>query len=139
MDLAGIPDSWRYLENASPQMLQSFELSRLNFAANLRKQVESLISQYLEEALSAMLARCLLDLQNSAETPANQRTTPAVRSLAAPSQLLYRATLLIPPTSRFSAKNAPYPRALPSECIPSRNPLAAENVPQRTAAGSFPG
>jgi hypothetical protein len=41
--------------------LQSFELSRLNHAANLRKQVDNLLTQWLDETAAALLARFLLE------------------------------------------------------------------------------
>jgi len=43
---------WEYLRNASVRSLESYELTRLSHAANLRKEIES---------ASAMLARWLLE------------------------------------------------------------------------------
>lgn len=54
-----VPASWLYLQNASEQTLQAFELSRLNLASCLRKQIETLVIQYLDEVAAAMLARHL--------------------------------------------------------------------------------
>lgn len=51
---------WDYLREASTPSLRSFELSRLNHAANLRKEIGALIDQWLEETASALLARCML-------------------------------------------------------------------------------
>jgi hypothetical protein len=56
-----IKPAWEYLRDASKITLQSFELSRLNHAANLRKQVDNLLSQWLDETAAALLARFLLD------------------------------------------------------------------------------
>lgn len=59
MATSRVPASWLYLQNASEQTLQAFELSRLNLASCLRKQIETLIIQYLDEVAAAMLARHL--------------------------------------------------------------------------------
>jgi hypothetical protein len=52
---------WNYLKQASLPALQSFELSRLNHAANIRKELEVLLDEYLEECSAAMVARYLLN------------------------------------------------------------------------------
>lgn len=52
---------WNYLCEASVTSLQSYELSRLNHAANLRKQIGALLEQWVEENTSALLARWLLE------------------------------------------------------------------------------
>lgn len=54
-----------YLRQASPASLQSFELSRLNHAANLRREIGALIDQWIQESSEAMLARWMLDQHNS--------------------------------------------------------------------------
>ncbi len=50
---------WEYLRQASEPSLQSFELSRLNHAANLRKEISALLDQWLEETACALVARWL--------------------------------------------------------------------------------
>lgn len=52
---------WEFLVSASPFALQSYELSRLNHAANLRKEIAHLLDQWLEENACAMLARWLIE------------------------------------------------------------------------------
>ncbi len=52
---------WEFLLTASRNTLQSYELSRLAHAANLRKELSALLDQYLEENTAAMLARWLMD------------------------------------------------------------------------------
>ena len=52
---------WEFLLSASRNSLQSFELSRLSHAANLRKEIVALLDQWLEENAAAMLARWLLE------------------------------------------------------------------------------
>jgi len=52
---------WEFLLSASRNSLQSYELTRLNHAANLRKEIGALLDQWLEENASAMLARWLME------------------------------------------------------------------------------
>lgn len=51
---------WEFLLSASRNSLQSFELSRLAHAANLRKEIAALLDQWMEENAAAMLARLLV-------------------------------------------------------------------------------
>lgn len=51
-----IAPPWEYLRNASQPSLQSFELSRLNHAADIRKEIDSLLDQWLEETAAARAA-----------------------------------------------------------------------------------
>jgi hypothetical protein len=50
-----------YLSSASRTSLESFELSRLNHAANLRREIAALIDEWIEETAEAMLARWMLE------------------------------------------------------------------------------
>jgi len=59
-----------YLRSASDSSLQSFELARLNHAANLRREIAVLIDQWLEETAEAMLARWMLEHHGSLREPA---------------------------------------------------------------------
>lgn len=52
---------WEYLRTASMNTLQTFELNRLNHAANIRKELMIMVDQWLEESVCAMVARWLLD------------------------------------------------------------------------------
>jgi hypothetical protein len=78
-----IKPAWEYLREASLPTLQSFELSRLNHASNLRKEIDGLLTQWLDETAAALLARFLLD--QAARSP--HRTQPRQRRslLAEPS------------------------------------------------------
>ena len=61
---------WEFLLSASRNSLQSFELSRLAHAANLRKEISALIDQWMEENAAALLARWLLEQrERSARVP----------------------------------------------------------------------
>jgi hypothetical protein len=51
---------WEFLLSASSNSLQSYELSRLNHAANLRKEITQLLDSWLDENASALLARWLI-------------------------------------------------------------------------------
>jgi hypothetical protein len=51
---------WKFLLSASRSSLQSYELSRLNCAANLRTDMVRLLDQLVEETASAQLARWLI-------------------------------------------------------------------------------
>lgn len=59
-----------YLEAASRASLQSFELTRLNHAANLRNEIAALIDQWIQETSEALLARWMLDHHKSSQPPA---------------------------------------------------------------------
>ena len=52
-----ITPPWNYLHEASSPSLETFELSRLNHAANLRKEIAALLEQWIEETAEAILAR----------------------------------------------------------------------------------
>lgn len=63
---------WEFLLSASSNSLQSYELSRLNHAANLRKEITQLLDSWLDENASALLARWLM----------RQREHPSVEDAA---------------------------------------------------------
>jgi hypothetical protein len=65
---------WEFLLSASRNSLQSYELSRLSHAANLRKEITQLLDSWLEENTAAMLARWLMQ----------QRERPAPREQSEP-------------------------------------------------------
>ncbi|HMD40697.1 MAG TPA: hypothetical protein VKH15_15540 [Candidatus Acidoferrum sp.] len=57
---------WEFLLSASKNSLQSYELSRLAHASNLRKEIVALVDQWMEETAAAMLARWLLEQRERA-------------------------------------------------------------------------
>lgn len=57
---------WEFLLSASRNSLQSFELSRLAHAANLRKEIAAMLDQWMEENAAAMLARWLMEQRERA-------------------------------------------------------------------------
>lgn len=68
-----------YLQAASRASLQSFELARLNHAANLRQEIAALIDQWVQETSEAMLARWMLDHHKSLR-PATMNSADVVRT-----------------------------------------------------------
>jgi len=54
---------WDFLQQASATSLQHYELSRLNNAANLRREIAALLDQWIEDNSQALLARWLHDWQ----------------------------------------------------------------------------
>lgn len=58
-----------YLGTASVSALQSFELSRLNSAANLKKQIGGLIDELTNEQSAALLARFLIQNRTKGTRP----------------------------------------------------------------------
>jgi hypothetical protein len=58
-----------YLHTASRSSLQSFELARLNHAANLRREISVLMDQWIEETSEAMLARWMLENHSRLHQP----------------------------------------------------------------------
>src|SRR5689334_11116244 len=65
---------WEFLLSASRNSLQSYELSRLGHAANLRKEVAPMLDQWVEEIAAAMLARWVMEHRE------RELASPAVRS-----------------------------------------------------------
>ncbi len=71
---------WEFLLSASRNSLQSYELSRLNHAANLRKEIGALLDLWIEENSAAMLARWLMEQQERPQQA--QEDAPAGEALS---------------------------------------------------------
>ena len=82
MSLNPTQPPWEFLLAASKNSLQSYELTRLSHAANLRKEIGTLLDQYLEENSSAMLARWLMDQRDKPARTADLRHGADLRSNA---------------------------------------------------------
>jgi hypothetical protein len=100
-----------YLQAASRASLQSFELTRLNHAANLRQEIAALIDQWIQETSEAMLARWMLyhhkSLQSTPMTP-----TEVVRTLVDPIAALFPESQppiseIVPAPPRYAATRSP--------------------------------
>ena len=101
-----------YLQAASRSSLQSFELTRLNHAANLRQEIAALIDQWVQETSEAMLARWMLDHHKAPQ--------PSTMSAADPSRTLSEA-----PTTLFAESHPPVSPLTPPQprFVPSRTQL----------------
>jgi hypothetical protein len=100
-----------YLQAASRSSLQSFELARLNHAANLRQEIAALIDQWIQETSEAMLARWMLDHHKSLQS-APLSSAEVVRSLIDPASALFPESPspisdIVPAPPRFSASAPP--------------------------------
>jgi hypothetical protein len=62
--------NWEFLLASSKSTLQAYEQSRLNFATNVRKEIEQLIQVWVDESSSALLARWLIERNLAAEANA---------------------------------------------------------------------
>ena len=86
---------WEFLLSASRNSLQSFELSRLAHAANLRKEITALIDQWMEENAAAMLARWLLEQRERSARAPDMLSSPPPRGMTGVTPLtLYRDWIL---------------------------------------------
>jgi hypothetical protein len=72
---------FEYLRTASRSLLQSFELSRLNQAANIQEEIATLIDQWVEQTAELSdSARWMLDHHSSfhpAPSPAQRSCAPS--------------------------------------------------------------
>jgi hypothetical protein len=62
--------NWEFLLGSSKQTLQAFEQSRLNFAANMRKEIVQLLDAWVNENTNALLARWLIERNLAADASA---------------------------------------------------------------------
>lgn len=65
---------WEFLLTASRNSLQSYELTRLSHAANLRKEIGALMDQWLDENAAAIVARWLIEQRERPVHAAETRT-----------------------------------------------------------------
>lgn len=78
---------WEFLLAASRNSLQSYELSRLSHAANLRKEIGTLLDEWLEENACAMVARWLIEkrgrsLRDTKPAPVDEGLPPHAHSVS---------------------------------------------------------
>ena len=100
-----------YLQAASRASLQSFELTRLNHAANLRQEIATLIDQWIQETSEAMLARWMLD-HHKALQPSSLSPSDLVRTFVDPATALFPdaqppMSNMVPAPPRFADPPAP--------------------------------
>jgi len=99
-----------YLQAASRASLQSFELTRLNHAANLRNEIAALIDQWITETSEAMLARWMLDHHTSLQSPSIS-PNEIIRTLVNPIDALFpksdpQISNIVPAPPRYSSPSA---------------------------------
>jgi hypothetical protein len=59
--------NWEFLLASSKTTLQAFEMSRLNLAANVRKEIVQLLDAWVNENSNALLARWLIERDLAAD------------------------------------------------------------------------
>lgn len=106
-----------YLQAASRASLQSFELTRLNHAANLRQEIAALIDQWIQETTEALLARWMLDHHKSLQSSPMSHSD-VVRTLIDPAATLFPEAApplsdIVPAPPRFSPPHAPEKNSIP--------------------------
>jgi hypothetical protein len=106
-----------YLQAASRASLQSYELTRLNHAANLRQEIASLIDQWIQETSEAVLARWMLDHHKSLQS-APMSAVEVARTLIDPAAALFPESQspisdIVPAPPRLSAPGVPLKESLP--------------------------
>lgn len=62
--------NWDFLLASSKTTLQAFEMSRLNMAANVRKEIVQLLDAWVNENSNALLARWLIERELAADADA---------------------------------------------------------------------
>ena len=65
---------WDFFHDASIASLQSFELSRLNNAANIRRQIAALLDQWVSDNSQALLSRWVREQRAFPRPPHAQAT-----------------------------------------------------------------
>jgi hypothetical protein len=117
-----------YLQAASRASLQSFELARLNHAANLRQEIAALIDQWVQETSEAMLARWMLDHHRSLR-PAAMNPADVVRTFLDP------ATPSLEESHSPLSDIVPAPPRLAEPRTDMKATIARRCQKQRSAAG----
>jgi hypothetical protein len=83
MNSCRVNPPWEFLLSASRNSLQSYELSRLSHASNLRKEISELVDLWIEENSSAMLARWLME-HRERESSLMESTGPGAHGVGDP-------------------------------------------------------
>lgn len=117
MTISRFSPPFDYLQAASRASLQSYELTRLNHAANLRQEIAALIDQWVEETSAALLARWMLDHHQSLQ-PSPMSPSELVGALTDPPGALLPepqppVSEIVPAPPRFSDSPVPIKPSLP--------------------------
>ena len=128
MSISRLAPPLDYLRAASRASLQSFELARLNHAANLRREIAVLIDQWIQESSEATLARWMLDHHKSLHEPPSSAS-------GAFSPSLERAADPLPDSPGSPADIVPAPPRF-SDARPISGPIGRKpQKPKSTAVG----
>lgn len=76
MTARNITPPWKFLREASDRALESYELSRLNHAANLKREIAALLDQWIEDNSEALLARWMRARSKSEVNPSEVISQP---------------------------------------------------------------
>lgn len=87
MSTRRITPPWDYLHDASITSLESYELSRLNHAANLRREIAVLLDQWIEDSTQALLARWVREDRSLPVAPVCPDLPEAPRPFSEPVEL----------------------------------------------------
>jgi hypothetical protein len=121
--------NWEFLLGSSKSTLQAFEQSRLNFAANVRKEIGQLLDTWVDESSSALLARWLIErnlaseanaIRADAATVVNELKDPRTQTQCTPSGGPKPPCRMAPRTGA-EARDA-------SDKIAGQNSLTAERI-----------
>ena len=119
-----------YLLTSSQAGLEGFELGRLDKISHLRKQLRSLVDQWVQAEIEAELARWLLECQRAQQSAAGSRSPEP--SFPLPGATLAAAFLPLPGTYSALALPARSSRAsrkrLSANSAAARPPLAPRNA-----------
>jgi len=111
MAIARLTPPLDYLQAASRASLQSFELTRLNHAANLRAEIATLIDQWIQETSEAMLARWMLDHHKSLQAAPISSPDVVRTLLESPASLFPESdppiSDIVPAPPRFAGSRPP--------------------------------
>jgi hypothetical protein len=69
------------LLSATRNLLQSCELSRLNYTANVGKEIKQLLDTYIEESSNARLARLLIEQKENQRCGENETPLEAAQGI----------------------------------------------------------
>ncbi len=87
--MSDIASSLQYLLACSEASLESFELSRLNRASNLRKELSQVAEEWVEAEVSSRLARLIVE-RRRADTHSTEPQSPRSAMLKSPGALILR-------------------------------------------------
>jgi hypothetical protein len=91
-----------YLATCSQMSLESVELSRLNLAANLRKEFQEILNEWIESEVDAWLARSILEWRRAQDVCPS---TPAIEAAAKPPRFDQLVIAFLPECSALAASS----------------------------------